>query len=206
MTGRPIALHDVADVHAFVAAQVANTPGVPMLHGDEADELIQEGIVILYELAARFQPHMPGYARPGRFSGYAAWALPKRLQSAWRRMHPEHLTRKAPDGTRSLEYGLKPLSVDWQSDRDEAQHDGVDRRVLQALAATSLLPGQPSADRIDGALTSLASHPHASAVVFHLSCGAKTDTEIALSLGVKRMTVTRTRQDIAGVLRVQEAA
>ena len=201
-----VALLDIDDVRAFVAAQVAKTPGVPMLHGDEADELIQEGLVILFELADRFQPHMPGYDKPGRFSGYAAWALPKRLQSAWRRMHPEHLTRKAPDGTRTLEYGLKPLSVDWQSDRDEEQHDGVDRRVLTSVTATCLLPGESRTDRLDAALTSLATHPHASAVVFHLSVGAKTDTEIALALGVKRMAVTRTRQDIAGALRLLEAA
>lgn len=86
------ALFDVTDVEGFVAASLTRSHIIT--NRDEHDELIAEGITILYELAHRYQPHMPGYTTPGRFSGYAAALLPRRMQDAYYRMHPEHLARR----------------------------------------------------------------------------------------------------------------
>lgn len=205
-----IALEDIDDVYGFVAHHVLRAPGVPVIHDpEEAEELIHEGVTILFELHDRFEPHRTGYAKPGRFSGYAAWALPKRLQNAWRRMHPEHLTRKRPDGRRTVEYGQRPLSVDFYAD-ERAPKGEVRRALLETqgwTVATSCLPGQPTVDRIDQAVvTATPSAPHASAVVYHLACGARTDTEIAEQLGLARIDVTRTRQMVGVALQQHQQA
>lgn len=197
-----VAIHDVADAYGFVAAQVMRAPGVPVIRDtDEAEELIAEGVTILFELADRFEPHRPGYDQPGRFSGYAAWALPKRLQTAWRRMHPEHRTRKLPDGRRTIEYGERPLSLL----RKTAGHDREGEALVDIVRATSCLPGQSAGDLLDQAvITATASAPHASAVVYHLSTGARTDTEIATSLGETRSVITQTRACLAVAIRHHE--
>lgn len=81
-------LHDIRDPHAFVHATIRRARLV--LTQDELDELAAAGMAILYQLAARYKPHIAGHDREGRFSGYAAMYLPRKLGDAWHAMHPEH--------------------------------------------------------------------------------------------------------------------
>lgn len=93
---------------------------------DEREELLAEGLVILLELAARYKPlpARPGIddnagrdrisgVRGGRFSGYAAFYLPKRLGDAWHRWHPEHRYVTDPaTGRRRWQYDQPTMSLD----------------------------------------------------------------------------------------------
>lgn len=114
-----IALHDVRDIEAFVAGRIYSS-GLK-LPPDEREELLLEGITISYELADRFEPHRPGYATAGRFSGYLAQFLSRRLSDAWHRSHPEHRTVRDADGKRRWQYDPPPVSLDAldQEGRDD---------------------------------------------------------------------------------------
>lgn len=79
--------------------------------GHDLEELVAEGLVILCDLARRFKPQLEGYAQEGRFSGYAARFLPVKLGEAWHRMHPHHVLRTQPDGSRRYEYMLPAQSL-----------------------------------------------------------------------------------------------
>lgn len=108
--GTPIRIHDILDAEAFVGRCI-HTSGI-QLPKDERADLHAEGMLILWELSVRYQDQRPGYDKPGRFSGYAAAYLPKRLQDAWLRMHPEHLVRRGSDGRRQVTYGTRGLSLE----------------------------------------------------------------------------------------------
>lgn len=101
-------LLDIDDVEGFVARCLVNSR--VRCTRDEHDELLAEGITILYELANRYEPHRPGYSTPGRFSGYAASLLPRRMQDAYYRLHPEHQRRNI-NGKRVREHGEPPISL-----------------------------------------------------------------------------------------------
>ena len=106
-----IRLHDIADAEGFVAATIERSgirPAQP-----EHEELIAEGLAILYELAAKFEPQREGYDAPGRFSGFAAQFLPRKLGDAWHRLHPEHRYITDPEtGKRRWVYFEAPASLD----------------------------------------------------------------------------------------------
>ena len=80
---------------------------------EERDELHREGLAILYQLARRYQPRIGDATQDGRFSGYAAMFLPRKLGDAWHAMHPEHrhLTDKTT-GERRWHYGDKAVSLE----------------------------------------------------------------------------------------------
>jgi hypothetical protein len=99
----PLRLHDVDDAEGFVAATISRS-GIPF-DPSEHQELMLEGLAILCELAAKYEPHRPGYKQAGRFSGYAAQFLPRRLGDAWHRLHPNHRYVTDPvTGKRSWHY------------------------------------------------------------------------------------------------------
>lgn len=106
-----LALYDVDDAEGFVAATIkrANLN----IGRDEHEELMLEGLALLVDLARRFQPRLGDHQQDGRFSGYAAMYLPRRLGDAWHRMHPEHryVTNRA-SGKREWHYDLAPVSLD----------------------------------------------------------------------------------------------
>lgn len=107
-----VQLHDIDDVEGFVCGTIekAGLGGVP---AHEKEELILDGLRIIYELERRFEPHRPGYAQPGRFSGFAAQFLPRRLGDAWHSRHPEHVRVVNPaTGKREWRYREKPISLD----------------------------------------------------------------------------------------------
>ena len=124
----PVALHDIADVHAFVGANVHRS-GV-ILRDDERDDLIAEGITILLELSRRYEPHRVGYEKAGSFAGYAAKFLPGRMRDAYHAMHPEHIARRDADGRRVYEYGERPMSL---------QHEDMPQ-----IPATAVVYAMPS--------------------------------------------------------------
>ncbi len=105
-----VALHDIRDVNMFVRGSLDKAP--VRLEPEEFEELVAEGLVILYELAARYEPHREGYEREGSFAGYAAIYLPKRLTDAWHRSHPEHRYITLPDGKRAWRYLKQTVSLD----------------------------------------------------------------------------------------------
>lgn len=107
-----VQLHDIDDVEGFVCATIerAGLGGVP---DHEKEELVADGICILYTLAERFEPHRPGYEQAGRFSGYAAQFLPRRLGDAWHSRHAEHVRVVNKDtGKREWVYRETPISLD----------------------------------------------------------------------------------------------
>lgn len=65
----------------------------------------------LYELADSYEPQRAGYAGAGRFSGYAAALLPRRLADAWHALHPEH-QRVSANGERRWVYGPAPAALE----------------------------------------------------------------------------------------------
>ncbi len=137
-------LYDVEDVEAFVAGHLTRSR-IILADRDEHDELLAEGITILYELADRYQPHMPGYTHPGRFSGYAAQLLPRRMQDAYYRLHPEHQTRRV-NGRKIREHSPAPLSIHQEAKYLSANgehtngHCGRDFADTIALATTAVDP------------------------------------------------------------------
>jgi hypothetical protein len=127
-----VPLHDIADIENFVAGVI--TKAVPNLEHQEFQELKAEGIALLYRLADRYDPHRPGYERPGSFAGYASMFLPRKLGDAWHRMHPEHqyVTEVLDDGTlkRRWRYHRPPESLDHllAANDDTRGHQGGSER------------------------------------------------------------------------------
>lgn len=122
----PVSLHDVANVEAFVQATINRARLV--LTQDERDELVAEGVAIMVKLAADWEPQREGYEGAGRFSGYAAQFLPRKLGDAWHRAHPEHTLRTEGDGKRRWHYGERAVSV-----QALLGDDGEDRQGHDAL-------------------------------------------------------------------------
>jgi hypothetical protein len=122
-----VAIHDpktcnpracVHDVEGFVNATIirfetnSNRPEWAAIRGDEREELVLEGIALMYHLAARYEPHRGNHAQGGWFSGYAAYFLPKKLGEAWHRLHENHRYTTQPDGTRKWVYLKEASSLD----------------------------------------------------------------------------------------------
>ncbi|MGH7458567.1 MAG: hypothetical protein ACREKN_05685 [Longimicrobiaceae bacterium] len=110
MLATSVAIHDIKDAEGFVKATLKRS-GIRFEAG-EFEELVCEGMAILWELAAKYEPHRAGYAQAGRFSGYAARYLPRRLGRSWHRSHREHRLITNPDGSRHWVYGEAPQSFD----------------------------------------------------------------------------------------------
>ncbi len=112
----PVALHDIRDVNMFVRNALDKAPVT--LGTQEFEELVAEGLAILYELAKEYEPHRAGYERAGSFAGYASVFLSHRLTDAWHRSHAEHryITVTEDDGTqrRAWEYLKRTVSFDAQ--------------------------------------------------------------------------------------------
>lgn len=133
MLATPIKLHDIDDVHGFVAGCLGKT-GIYFAASDEREDLIAEGVCILYELARSYEPRRAGYAQAGRFSGFAAQFLPRRLGDAWHKRHPNHRRVAGEDGKRRWVYQDAPVSLDqflfehsWDHFEHSKDHKSVAR-------------------------------------------------------------------------------
>jgi hypothetical protein len=135
LIGQPIALHDVANAEAFVQRALSKC-GIAFSY-DEREVLLAEGLTILYELAAEYRPLAARAgvdSRGGRFSGYAAMFLPRRLGDAWHKMHPEHRYVTDPEtGERGWRYEAPMLSLDALTSSSNSQDAyGGERHLLHA--------------------------------------------------------------------------
>lgn len=114
LLGEPIAIGDIANAEAFVQRTIDRS-GIEY-SASEREELLAEGLTILCELARKYKPlpMRPGIDKQaGRFSGYAAMFLPRRLGDAWHKMHLEHRYVTNPDtGKRGWYYDSPMLSLD----------------------------------------------------------------------------------------------
>jgi hypothetical protein len=107
------------------------------LTGDEHEELLAEGLLILCQMAEAYEPGFGGRDPAGsRFSGYAMKYLPGKLRDAWRRRHPEYcLSRR--DGMSPWERRARCVSLEAFSQPDPGhQHSHGDHaRSLVELVA-----------------------------------------------------------------------
>lgn len=110
MLATTVAVHDIDDAEGFVAATIRRS-GI-QLSEDEREELLAEGIRILFELSQRFEPRRGNHAQDGRFSGFAAQFLPRKLGDAWHRWNPDHRYVTGEDGKRTWVYYPKPVSIE----------------------------------------------------------------------------------------------
>lgn len=136
----PTRVLDIANAEAFVQHTV-DASRIPYNH-DEREELLGEGLVILLELADRYRP-LP--ARPGidkqagRFSGYAAMFLPRRLGDAWHRWHPEHRYITDPEtGRRRWQYDPAAMSLDELAHVNPG-HTGISEEREKVLSRARVL-------------------------------------------------------------------
>lgn len=109
---RKITLRDIADVEAFVIACVkrAGTGAPPMYWED----LVSEGIALLYAMERNYKDQLDGYDQAGRFSGYAIKWLPKQINQAWHKSQEHHLYLTDPeDGRRKWTYRIAPVSYEY---------------------------------------------------------------------------------------------
>lgn len=141
LIGKPVAIMDVENAEAFCQRAIDRS-GIP--YGpDEREELLAEGLTILCELADKYRP-LP--ARPGidkqagRFSGYAAMFLPRRLGDSWHKSHPNHRYVTDPEtGKRGWYYGPEMLSLDGlaATHDEESRRQGVDAHLMNARPITA---------------------------------------------------------------------
>ena len=114
----PISFYDVRDPSAFVHANINKwtrptaTRGPIVISTEEHEELHAEGMAIMCKLARDFRPHIDGYEHEGRFSGYAAMFLARKLGDAWHRMHSEHLLISENGGPRRWDYRERAVSLE----------------------------------------------------------------------------------------------
>lgn len=197
-----VQIHDIRDAEGFVAKTIRNSKLV--LSYDEFEELKLEGICILYQLEKSYEPHMAGYAQPGRFSGYAARYLPGRLQDAWARQHPEHHCKRLPDGTREWEYGDKNLSIQ-QDDMPElvaTVHLGPAAPTTYVAAPDPMnIPWEPS-PAVASAISLMPPEQRivAPAIVRCIDEGYQGNDEIARRVGLDRRDVGLVRDGLEAAL------
>lgn len=141
MLAETVAILDIRDAEGFVQATINRARLV--LQPDEREELVATGLEILVDLAGKYRPHIDGHAQEGRFSGYAAMYLPRKLGDAWHRMHPEHLLVTQADGSRKWTYREKAVSL------EAMMGDDPDRQPLLANQPTGEAGFE---DRVDRAL------------------------------------------------------
>lgn len=115
-------LHDIEDVEGFVIGCL-NRSGIQSSQ-DEREDLIAEGICILYELAGQYEPKRGSHTKAGRFSGFAAQFLPRRLGDAWHKKNPHHF--RPSTGNRKWQYLEAPISLDGilGSERNRQRAEG----------------------------------------------------------------------------------
>jgi hypothetical protein len=177
-------LLDIRDPAGFVADRISQA-GLLLTH-EQREDLKAEGLMILCELAGRYEPHRAGYERPGSFAGYAAKYLTLRLQDAWKAMNPTR-TRRDEDGRRTTEY---------------LRHTALDDASLTPLAATYGLVDAPQGyATVEAAIEHLPTWDRSCArrMTHMLDEGYGTDA-IARHLGLGRVEVDELRCSLASAV------
>lgn len=127
LLSRKVTILDIEDAEGFVAATIVRSKIKVSTH--EHEELLAEGLAILFDLAQKFEPQREGYEQPGRFSGFAAQFLPRKLGDAWHKMHPEHRYVTGEDGKRRWVFFDAPTSLNRILDDANAADDGYEPGV-----------------------------------------------------------------------------
>lgn len=109
MLRQRVSLRDIVDVEAFVIMCIKRS-GAPV-RPPEYEDLVAEGIVILYAMEQKYIPKMDGYEKEGRFSGYAVKWMPRKMKEAWRRSR-EDVQSTTVDGKRRLRFYAHAVSYD----------------------------------------------------------------------------------------------
>ncbi len=177
-------LLDIRDPRGFVADRIKQS-GV-ILSREQREDLIAEGLMILCELARKYEPRRPGYDQDGKFSGYAAKYLTLRLQDAWKAMNPTRTVRDE-DGKRRTEY---------------LSHSALHDDSLPPLAATyGLIDSPEHYETIDSAIESLPTWDRSCArrLVSMMDEGYGTDA-IAKDLGLGRNDVADLQSSLASAI------
>lgn len=138
-----ISILDIEDAEGFVAATIVRSKIRCSQH--EHEELLTEGLAILFDLARRFEPQREGYERPGRFSGFAAQFLPRKLGDAWHKLHPEHRYVTGEDGKRRWVFFEAPSSLDALLQAEGDRGRGGHSAELAIRPANTWAPPEPVA-------------------------------------------------------------
>jgi hypothetical protein len=204
--GTQVAVLDVRDAEGFVA-KMMHKSGV-RLGPEEKVEMLAEGITILLELAAQYKPRLDGYKQDGTFSGYAGMFLPRRLQDAFYRLHPEHQLKRTPDGKKVREFGQANLSLHHEDMAEPVAsmylgplaEDGLPDCPTAAIAS---LPWQPTETTAQAILRIPAEYRiGVKGVVKYTEAGLGVD-EIAATLGLGRRDVSEIRSAFGSALHQQ---
>lgn len=139
---QPVAIYDVKDAQRFVAAAVHRLPF--QLDQNEIEELIAEGQAILVELSNGYTSHRDGYDQPGRFSGYAAQYLPRRLIRAYHNLHETHYEARTTEGRewRQVPPPIRLDDPDLNHELPAVNHE-IDDNEMPDLAAQAFKYLQP---------------------------------------------------------------
>jgi len=129
-----VKLHDIEDAEAFVRSCLAKARIRLVKGSQENEELVCEGLVLLCEMAGRFdgrwdrEKHKEGMS----FASWASIYLPKRLNDAYYALHPEHVKYTDEEGRQRYRFGIAPGSWDGMQQGGGEEGGGIiDERSLR---------------------------------------------------------------------------
>lgn len=146
MLGRQCSIYDVDDIEAFVRMCIKRSGVKPLVH--EWEDLVAEGVCLLWAMSNSYKPKLDGYEQEGRFSGYAIKYMPRKIRESYNRNTEHALHRTQPDGTRKWEYYERAVSYDElvQERREDSHpfHESTVRVVGDFVQPRKVLdPAEP---------------------------------------------------------------
>lgn len=112
-SSKPIPLHDIDDINAFVIMCIRRSKIKPQQW--EWEDTVAEGIAILWAMSTKYNQGI------GCFSGYAVKYLPRKIKEAYLNGNEHCVRKRLEDGSRSWEYYERPQSYDVAISEDH--HD-----------------------------------------------------------------------------------
>lgn len=103
-SSKPIPLHDIDDINAFVIMCIRRSKIKPQQW--EWEDTVAEGIAILWAMSTKYNQGI------GCFSGYAVKYLPRKIKEAYLNGNEHCVRKRLEDGSRSWEYYERPQSYD----------------------------------------------------------------------------------------------
>lgn len=100
-----VALHNIDDIESVIKHCMKKS-GLT-LKDEQYDELFYQGVVLIYEMAEKYQPRDEGSS----FYGFVMTFLPRKLGGAWHQMNETHVLVTHPGGKRSWRYYKDPRSL-----------------------------------------------------------------------------------------------
>lgn len=205
MLAERTSIFNIRDAEGFVRSSLPRV----LMTADMRDELVAEGLRILTDMAARYQPGRNGQdPTTSSFSGYAGKFLPGKLRDAWHRLEGHTLTTNRDDGKREWQYPSKPVSID----ATDSDSDGPQQQI-SALRARAHEPGvDETVQRVLAGLDELwrLEREQIAGVIAALAEGVENDTQLAQDLSIAPEEVVdcrrRIRAAIPYVAPLEEAA